>query len=126
MGGVSIQVATDWIMTDTLMAFPSAAVLEDAFHTDRIDYGEFTNRLHKGASQVEHYYFRRDVLDGYMKQPERYEVNQDRVGGSVSMATDYYLSIPEECRDEDGFATVRLGTWRRPSLCAAALRGGSR
>jgi len=109
MADVAIQIPTDWEMTDTLMAFPSRTVLDDAFHLDRVDYGEFTNRLHKGASQVQHYYFTRDVLDKYLKHPERYTVEQHATGGGVSMTTEFYLSIPEEDQNTQGFATVRFG-----------------
>jgi len=106
------RIGTKFEMVDTLMAFPSKAVLEDAFFGDRKDYGEFTNRMHKGASQIEHYYFRREVLDKYLKQPDRYEVEQDSVGGSVGMTSKYYMSLSEVDQDALGFATVRFGNMK--------------
>ncbi len=58
--GVSIKVPSEWEMVDTLMAFPSPAVLDDAFHKDRVDDGELIggegevhgSGLEKWSSQV--------------------------------------------------------------------------
>lgn len=111
-GPPRVRVATDWKMVDTVMAFPAKHVLEEAFYADRIDYGEFTNRLHRGESQVQQYFFRRDVLDWYLKQRDKYSVHQDATGGTVSMTTAYYLSLPEEDRDRSAFATVRYGVMK--------------
>ena len=112
IGGTAVRIGSSWKMVDTLMAFLSRAVLEDAFHRDRKDYGEFTNRMHKGASQVQHFFFKRDVLDKYLKKPDRYEVHQDATGGGVSMTTDYFLSLSEEDQDTQGFGTIRFGNMR--------------
>jgi hypothetical protein len=111
-GDTIFRIGTKFEMVDTLMAFPSKAVLEDAFFRDRKDYGEFTNRMHKGASQIQHYYFRRDVLDKYLKQEGRYEVEQDSVGGSIGMTSKYYMSLSEADQDALGFATVRFGNMK--------------
>jgi hypothetical protein len=111
-GLARVRVAPDWKMVDTVMAFPAKHVLEEAFYADRVDYGEFTNRLHRGASQVQHYFFRRDVLDWYLKQRDKYDVHQDATGGTVSMTTAYYLSFPEGEPDRSTFATVRYGVMK--------------
>lgn len=109
MGDTVMEIPSRYEMVDTLMAFPAGRVLEDAFYADRRDYGEFTNRLHKGASQVQHYFFRRDVLDKYLKQPDRYRVHQDATGGSIAMTSDHYSSLSEEQQETEGFATVDFG-----------------
>ena len=69
----------------------------------------FSNRLHIGASQVQHYYFRRDVLDKYVKYHDRYTVQEDATGGSVDMTTEHYMSISEREREALAFASVRFG-----------------
>ena len=104
-GSVTIRIVEESRSRASLMAFPSNPVLAEVFYTDRIDYGVFTNRLHMGASQVQHYYFKRDVLDKYMKHRDRYAVREDATGGGVSMTTEYFMSIPET----DTFASVRFG-----------------
>jgi hypothetical protein len=111
-GDTIFRIGSKFEMVDTLMAFPSNAVLEDAFFSDRKDYGEFTNRMHRGASQVQHYYFKREVLDKYLKQRDRYEVEQDSVGGSVGMTSEYYMSLSETDQDALGFAAVRFGNMK--------------
>ena len=45
------------------------------------------------------------MLDRYSKYRNRYTVDEDATGGSVSMTTEYYMSIPET----NAFATVRFG-----------------
>jgi len=109
VGNAIIRTVEESEDVDSLMAFPSAAVLTEVFYNERVDYGVFTNRMHKGASQVQHFYFKRDILEHYVKRRDRYTVEEDKTGGSVSMTTEYYLSIPEADRDELGFATIRLG-----------------
>lgn len=104
-GEVAIKIPIECEMVDTLMAFLNPPVLEDAFYRDRVDYGEFTKRVHLGASQVQHFYFKRDVLDKYLRDRDRYAVDEDATGGSVSMTTEYYMSVPEA----DAFASVRFG-----------------
>ena len=109
MGGASVKLATEFEMVDTLMAFPSRSVLEDAFHRDRVDYGVFTNRMHLGDSQVRLYYFKREVLDRYLKDREKYEVDDDATGGHVRMTSKYFMSLSDEEQDTLGFASVRYG-----------------
>src|SRR5438132_972828 len=82
-------------MLDTLMAFPSRSVLEDAFHKDRVDYGVFTNRMHLGDGHIQLYYFKREVLDRYLKDPEKYEVDDDATGGDVRMTSNYFMSLSD-------------------------------
>jgi hypothetical protein len=112
MGNVSIRIPIEYEMVATLMAFPNSAVLEDAYYKDRIDYGVFTNRLHRGASQVQHFYFRREVLDRYLRHRDRYEVKDDATGGDVGMTNDYYLSLSEADQDANGFGGIRFGNMK--------------
>lgn len=112
MGGASVKMATEFEMVDTLMAFPSRSVLEDAFHRDRVDYGVFTNRMHLGDSQVQLYYFKREVLDRYLKDRAKYEVDDDATGGHVRMASEYFVSLSDEEQDTLGFASLRYGNMK--------------
>ncbi len=112
MGGTSVKMATEFEMVDTLMAFPSRSVLEDAFHKDRVDYGVFTNRMHLGDGQIQLYYFKREVLDRYLKDPEKYEVDDDATGGDVRMTSKYFMSLSDEEQDTLGFASVRYGNMK--------------
>jgi hypothetical protein len=112
MGNVAIKIAIEWEMVDTLMAFPNRPVLEEVFHAERVEYGVFTNRLHLGDSQVRHYYFRRDVLDKYLRHRDRYTVTDDATGGHVSMTTEYYLSLSEHEEESIGFGTIRFGNMK--------------
>lgn len=112
MGGASVRVATEFEMVDTLMAFPSRSVLGDAFHRDRVDYGVFTNRMHLGDSQVQLYYFKREVLDRYLKEHAKYTVDDDATGGHVRMTSAYFKSLSDEEQDSLGFASVRYGNMK--------------
>lgn len=107
MGESIYRMPVEWDMVETLIAFPNRPVLEDAFHRDRIDHGVFTNRLHLGVSQVQHFYFKRDVLDKYARQRGLYIVEEDATAGSVRMTTEHYRSLQNP--ENDGFATVRFG-----------------
>jgi hypothetical protein len=99
-------------MFDTVIAFPARRVLEDRFRRDGVDYGIFTNRLHQGDTQLAHYFFRRDVLDKYFRQPDRYRVTDDSTGGRVAMTTEYYESFPDETKDDNTFVDVEFGNIR--------------
>lgn len=112
MGDASVKIPIKFEMVDTLMAFPNRDILREAFHADRADYGVFTNRLHLGDSQVQHYYFKRDVLDKYLRHRDRYDVTDDATGGDVSMTTEYYQSLSEAGQESDGFATIRFGNMK--------------
>lgn len=116
-GEVTIKVPADWKMVDTFVAFPKRYVLEEIFAKEGKDYGVFTNRLHKGDSQIKHYYFAQDVLDNYLKYPDRYHIWDDVVGGTILAKDDYYFSLPQDKRDIETFAQIRYGKRR--------LKGGS-
>jgi len=116
-GEVTIKVPADWKMVDTFVAFPKRYVLEEIFAKEGKDYGVFTNRLHKGDSQIKHYYFAQDVLDNYLKYPDRYHILDDVVGGQILTKDDYYFPVPEDKRDNETFAQIRYGKRR--------LKGGT-
>jgi len=99
-------------MTDTLIAFPNRQVLEKVFAKERNTYGFFTDRLHKGDSQIQHYYFSQDVLDKYLSYPDRYFISDDIVGGDILTKDAYYFSLPEDGRDKQTFAQIRYGKRR--------------
>jgi hypothetical protein len=112
MGDVPVRTAMEFEMVDTLMAFPSRSVLADAFHRDRVDYGVFTNRMHLGASQVQLYYFKREVLDRYLRDAEKYEVADDATGGHVRMTSKYFMSLSDQEQDTLGFASISYGNMK--------------
>lgn len=103
------RIPTKWEMIDTLIAFPKKHILEEIFQSENKDFGVFSNRLHKGASQIQHYYFRREVLDKYHRQPDKYHFHDDTTGGNVGVTTEYYLSLPENVRDAQTFGTIEYG-----------------
>ncbi len=112
MADVAVKIATEYEMVDTLMAFPGRSVLADAFYRDREDYGVFTNRMHMGDSQVHMYYFKREVLDRYLRDRVKYKVDDDATGGHVQMTSEYYCSLSDEDQDTLGFATIRFGNMK--------------
>ena len=109
MGNVNIKMPEDWEMVDTLIAFPKRRVLEEVFTKECKDYGVYTNRLHRGDSQIKHYFFKYEVLDKYFKYPERYHINDDIIGGYILTKDEYYFSLPESTRDEKTFAKIEYG-----------------
>lgn len=110
--GDTIKIPYEWEMTDTVIAFPKRHILEATFQAEGKDYGYFTNRLHKGDSQIRHYYFKRDVLDKYLRFKNMYLVDEDSNGGSISTKYDYFSSLPEEVQDKEAFGTIRFGSFK--------------
>ena len=110
--GSIIAIPTNWRMVDTFVAFPKRHVLEKAFAEEDKDYGVFTNRLHQGDSQLSHYYFRQDVLDGYLSYPDRYHIHDDVVDGQILTKDAYYFSLAEDRRGSETFAQIRYGKRR--------------
>ena len=98
-------------MVDTVIAFPEKHILEDVFRKEGKDYGIFTNRLHKGDSQIKLYYFRQDVLDKYFRYQNRYNIHDDIVNGNISTKDTYYYSLHESIRDE-ALLHIRYGKRR--------------
>lgn len=94
----TVNFPIDFNIVDTVIAFPKRQVLETTFQRDGKDYGYFANRLHKGDSQIKHYYFKRDVLDKYFRFQDQYIVTEDNNGGNVDIKSEYYLSFPENTR----------------------------
>lgn len=101
----------DGVLVDTVIAFPARYILESVFRSERQDYGEFTNRLHMGDSQIKQYYFRQDVLDKYLRYQDRYNVYDTIVVGHVSAKDSYYSSLPESLRD-NVLVSLRYGKRR--------------
>jgi hypothetical protein len=108
---------------NTIFAFPARTVLEKTFEEEGKDYGSFTNRLHKGDSPIGNYYFRLDVLDKYLRYPDRYHVNSTIIGGSILCTDAYYLSLPEDRREQETVAQIRYGKrkLKSGSIAIAAL-----
>ncbi len=107
--GQIIRFPTHWKMVDTVIAFPERHVLAEVFDQERKDYGVFTNRLHRGDSQLHHYFFRQDVLDKYLQHPDRYLIKDTIVAGCLLTKDAYYFSLPEDKRDTETFAEIRYG-----------------
>jgi hypothetical protein len=110
-------------MTDTLIAFPDRQVLEKVFAKERKSYGVFTDWLHKGDSQIRHYYFEQAVLDKYLSYPDRYLISDDIVQGRITVKNAYYLSLPEDERDKQVFDRIRYGKMKleNGSIAIAAI-----
>jgi hypothetical protein len=68
--------------------------------------------MHLGDSQIQLCYFKREVLDRYLKDPEKYEVDDDATGGDVRMTSKYFMSLSDEEQDTFGFASVRYGNMK--------------
>ena len=93
----------------TAVFFPSKEILKKQFEIENKDYSPFLNRLHQGNSRIKHYYFILEVLDKYFRHPEQYYIHDDVIGGYISTKDEYYLSFPENTRDENTFALIRYG-----------------
>lgn len=91
-----------------LIAFPSQDILEQIFKEEQADYGVFTNRLHKGDSQIRHCYFKHEVLDKYLKRPDLYKIHDDIVCGTI-MARNIYYSVHKNGEDVGPFGQIRYG-----------------
>lgn len=74
--------------------------------------GIYANRLHKGDSPIESYYFDQEVLQRYFNHPEQYSIEDGMTGGSILTKDEYYFSLPEESRDIKTFAQIRYGKRR--------------
>lgn len=96
-------------MSDKNVAFPSREALGQVFKQEGINYGEFTNRLHKGDSQIKHYYFKQDVLGKYFRCVDRYHIYDDVSGGCIRDMDSYYFSLSEEKREQEIVGNVRYG-----------------
>ncbi len=93
----------------TAVFFPSKKILKKQFEIENKEYSPFLNRLHQGNSRIKHYYFMLEVLDKYFRHPERYHIRDDVIGGYILTKDEYYLSLPENIKDEDTFALIRYG-----------------
>jgi len=89
--------------------FPSKEILKRQFEIENKDYGAFLNRLHQGDSQLVHCYFGLEVLTKYLNHPERYDIQDDVIGGHILTKDEYYFSLPEDTREENTFAQIRYG-----------------
>lgn len=109
VNGIIIRFPTNYEMVDTVIAFPNRLILEEVFEDVGKDYGAFTNRLHRGDSQLNHYLFHQNVLDKYLQYPDRYEIKDDIVTGHIWTRDAYYSSLPEDKRDKETFGIIRYG-----------------
>lgn len=112
MNRTIVKIVEDWEMAETLIAFPKREILEKVFIQECKDYGIFTNRLHKGDSQIKHYFFKQDVLGKYFQYAERYRIEDDVTGGVILTRDKYYFSLPEGIRDNETFGQIRYGKRR--------------
>jgi len=76
------------------------------------EVGTYTKQLRLGGSQIEHRFFRRQVLDRY-KQDPRYEFREWSFGGTILIKDEPYLdeSVPEA----DKISTQHFGTGYTPN-----------
>lgn len=93
----------------TTIFFPSKQILKQQFEMENKNYGTFLNRLHLGNSRIELYYFDSEVLSTYFNHVERYDIIDNVIGGYILTNSEYYLSLPEDKRDENTFAVIRYG-----------------
>lgn len=107
-----IRFPENWEMVDTIIAFPERHVLVEVFNKEGKDYGVFTNRLHRGDSQLSHYYFRPDVLDRYLRHQEHYHIHDDVIGGQIMTNDTYYFSLAENRRTIETFTKIEYGKRR--------------
>ncbi len=110
--GEIIRFPTNWVIVDTIIAFPERYVLSEVFEKEGKDYGVFTNRLHRGDNQIFLYFFRQDILDKYLQHPDHYLIDDTIVGGHILTKDAYYFSLPENKRDKETFGQIRYGKRR--------------
>jgi hypothetical protein len=94
---------------DTHIVFATRPVLQSALEADSEKHAPFTTRLHLGDSQVKQYFFDAEVLEAYRRHPERYDLEDDVMGGDVLAWSDYYLSLPESDVEEKIIPRLRYG-----------------
>jgi hypothetical protein len=102
----------EWKMVETVIAFPKRHILEAVFLAEGKDHGYFTNRLHKGDSQIRHYFFKRDVLDKYLRFQNAYTVNEDSNGGTITTKYDHFALQPEEIQEIEMFGSIQFGNFK--------------
>jgi len=95
---------------DTLIATPTRKILTDNFIKNNKDFGVFTNRLHKGDSQITYYFFKYDVLNKYLQYKDRYELINDSFGGYINLKNEYYLQ--EENNNINTFSLIKFGKYK--------------
>jgi len=108
----SIRIPENYEMVDTVIVFPSKHILEKVFSEDGKDYGVFANRLHKGDSQIKHYFFKEEVLDKYLKYKDRYHLEDSVTGGFIASRDSYYFSLPHDIRDDETVGQIRYGKFK--------------
>lgn len=81
---------------DDLWAYPRKKLLEMYDSSKEEEVGTYTKQLRLGGSQIEHRFFRRQVLDRY-KQDPRYRFGEWDYGGTIQISDEAYIdsSVPE-------------------------------
>jgi hypothetical protein len=82
--------------------------------------GPFRDRLESGGHPYRLAFFDVQVLAKYRDQQEKYDFEDDAVGGWLATKDEYYFSLPEDTRDDETFAQVRYGR-RQLATGAAAI-----
>jgi hypothetical protein len=88
-----------------LCLYPTAAVLAGHPRTSGVADRPYTERLAKGAGQLEVAYFRMDVLEAYRNDP-RFSFEFDDFGAHVAVADEVYEDESEPAADK---VSMRLG-----------------
>lgn len=96
----------------TSIFFPGKELLKQSFDKNLItlhNNGEYKNRLHKGHSQIELFYFNIAVLKKYFDHQEKYTIEDSVVGGSAKINSTYSHNWTDEQIENDYFGRLRYG-----------------
>jgi len=83
----------------TVIFFPSQELLSKDFLARKLyeqNIPEYKKRLHKGGSQLSHFYFDYEVLRRYLDHPELYDVTNTVVSGHIRNSNTYLSTLSHE------------------------------
>lgn len=102
----------------THIFFPAKEILEQYYKENLLQFiknGEYTNKLHRGNKQMDLIFFDVIVLSKYLNNKEKYSIEDDVIGGVLSLNYDFKLDIHEDEPDKVWFDKVWYGKRRLSS-----------
>ncbi len=58
-------------------------------------------------NSVRLYYFKQEVLDEYLKHPDRFQIDDDVMSGPIRTKDAYYFSLPDDKRNSETISQIR-------------------
>ena len=101
-------------------AYPKRPLLEPRDPLSKEDVGIYTKQLRLGGSQIEHRFFRRQVLDRY-KQDPRYVVGDFGSSGSIFIKDEFYDDKDTPEADKVSIQTFGIGYTKKGERIVAVI-----